>query len=56
MNLQETLKYYGITSIWHFTDESNLSSTEEHGLLSLQMITQNKIYVPCFGADGSSHY
>ena len=56
MNLQETLKYYGKTSIWHFTDESNLKSIKEHGILSLLMITQNKIHVPCFGADAESHY
>jgi len=56
MNLQETLKYYGITSIWHFTDASNLESIKKYGILSLDLINKNKIYVPCFGADGNSHY
>ena len=55
MNLQETLKFYGITSIWHFTDESNLESIKKHGLLSLDLITQQQIHVPCFGADALSH-
>ena len=55
MNLQETLNYYGITSIWHFTDESNLKSIEKNGLLSLERITQQRIHVPCFGADALSH-
>ena len=55
MNLQETLKYYSITSIWHFTDASNLVSIEEHGLLSLDLLTQQKVHVPCYGADSLSH-
>jgi len=55
MNLQEILKFYGITSIWHFTDESNLESIQKHGLLSLQLITEEKIHVPCFGANTLSH-
>jgi len=55
MNLQKTLKFYGITSIWHFTDESNLESIKQHGLLSLDLITQQQIHVPCFGADALSH-
>jgi len=37
MNLKETLEEFGITSIWHFTDRSNLESIEEHGLLSLAL-------------------
>ena len=55
MNLQETLKHYGITSIWHFTDMSNLASIEKNGLLSLDLLTQQKIDVSCFGGDELSH-
>jgi len=55
MNLQETLNYYGITSIWHFTDESNLDSIEKYGLLSLDLLTQQKVYVSCYGGDELSH-
>ncbi|SFV58484.1 hypothetical protein MNB_SV-9-1104 [hydrothermal vent metagenome] len=56
MNLKETLEFYGITSIWHFTDESNLDSIKKHGLLSLALLTQKNIDVPCYGADELSHY
>jgi len=55
MNIQETLKHYGITSIWHFTDVSNLKSIEEHGLLSLELLRQKSIHVPCYGANFYSH-
>lgn len=55
MNLKETLNFYGITSVWHFTDESNLESIKNHGLLSLDLITKQNIHVPCFGANLLSH-
>ncbi|HHH52574.1 MAG TPA: DUF4433 domain-containing protein [Bacteroidetes bacterium] len=55
MNLQETLKYYDITSIWHFTDASNLVSIEKYGLLSLDLLTQQKVHVSCYGGDELSH-
>jgi len=55
MNLQETLNHYGITSIWHFTDASNLASIEEHGLLSLDLLAQQKVHVSCYGGDELSH-
>lgn len=55
MNLQETLNHYGITSIWHFTDASNLASIEKYGLLSLDLLAQQKIHVPCYGGDELSH-
>jgi len=55
MNLKETLKTYGITSVWHFTDRSNLASIKKNGLLSLALLTRNGINVSCYGADGLSH-
>ena len=55
MKLQETLNYYGITSIWHFTDASNLESIKQYGLLSLTFLEQEKIHVHCYGADRLSH-
>lgn len=55
MNLQETLKFYGITSIWHFTDRSNLESIKQHGLLSLELLEKENIHVPCYGANELSH-
>ena len=56
MNLKETLEFYGITSIWHFTDKSNLASIKKHGLLSLRLLSQQNIDVPCYGADSFSHF
>jgi len=55
MNLQETLKTNGITSVWHFTDRSNLASIEKNGLLSLFLLEENNIDVSCYGADDLSH-
>jgi len=56
MDLKETLKYYKINSIWHFTDLSNLASIKKNGLLSLYSLTKNNINVSCYGADELSHY
>jgi len=55
MNLKETLKHFGITSIWHFTDRSNLESIQKHGLLSLAVLNRKGIDVSCYGADELSH-
>jgi len=55
MTIQEVLRTYNITSIWHFTNESNIESIKKNGLLSLDLITQQNIHVPCFGADSLSH-
>ena len=55
MNLQETLETYGITSVWHFTDRSNLESIEKNGLLSLFLLKEKNIDVSCYGADALSH-
>lgn len=55
MNLKEVFAYYGKTSVWHFTDKSNLVSIEKYGLLSLDIITKEDIYVSCYGADELSH-
>jgi len=56
MNLQETLKKFNITSIWHFTDESNLESIKKHGLLSLALLDKENINVSCYGANEESHH
>ena len=55
MNLHETLKHFNITSIWHFTDESNLASIQKHGLLSLALLHEQSIDVSCYGANSKSH-
>ncbi len=55
MTLQETLDFYNIDKIWHFTDISNVPSILEHGLLSLKIIEKLDISVSCFGADKLSH-
>ena len=55
MTLQETLDFYHIDVIWHFTDRSNLESINKHGLLSLHLIEKYDIEVSCFGADKLSH-
>jgi hypothetical protein len=55
MNLQETLKHFNITSIWHFTDESNLASIQKHGLLSLALLHEQSIDVSCYGGNALSH-
>ncbi|WP_151899697.1 DarT ssDNA thymidine ADP-ribosyltransferase family protein [Sulfurimonas hydrogeniphila] len=55
MNIQATLQNYGIKSIWHFTDLSNLESIKKHGVLSLRNIIHNRIDVACYGANELSH-
>jgi len=49
------MNHYNITSIWHFTDKSNLVSIEKYGLLSLEKLTQENIEVSCYGANELSH-
>ena len=55
MNIQATLQHYGITSIWHFTDMSNLESIKKYGVLSLRNLIYNRIDVSCYGANELSH-
>ncbi|MBN2824491.1 MAG: DUF4433 domain-containing protein [Campylobacterales bacterium] len=55
MSLKEVLEFYGITSIWHFTDRSNLESIKENGLLSLEMLRKYSVNVSCYGANELSH-
>jgi len=55
MTLQQILKQHSITSVWHFTDLSNLNSIKEYGIASLEMIEKQKIEVSRFGADELSH-
>ncbi len=55
MNLQGTLDYYDIKSIWHFTDLSNIKSITNNGILSLRNLINHKIAVACYGANELSH-
>jgi hypothetical protein len=55
MSVQGILNCYGIKSIWHFTDESNLESISRYGLLSLNDIKRQQIKVSRYGATHSSH-
>lgn len=55
MNIKETLENYGITSIYHFTDEANLKTIEKYGLQSLRNICNLEIPVKHFGAEELSH-
>ena len=53
--VKKLLKNYGITSIWHFTDKSNVESIMEHGILSLKKLETLKIDVEYTGASADSH-
>ncbi len=55
MSIEATLEHYGIRSIWHFTDMSNIQSIKNNGLLSLRNLINNKINVACYGANELSH-
>jgi len=55
MSIQETLENFGITSIYHFTDEANLKTIEKYGLQSLKNILTQSIPVKHFGAEELSH-
>ena len=55
MSIKETLENYGITSIYHFTDEANLQTIEKYGLQSLKNILKLDIDVKHFGAEELSH-
>ena len=55
MDIIDKLKKFGINSIFHFTDESNLESIMTYGLQSLHNIESKHIEVPKFGADSLSH-
>lgn len=55
MDIKKTLENYGITSIYHFTDEANLETIEKFGLQSLKNILSQNILVKHFGAEELSH-
>jgi len=55
VKIKKYLKKKGITSVWHFTDRSNLQSIMKHGILSLKKIEKQKIKVELTGADLLSH-
>lgn len=55
MNIRDIIEYYNTTSVWHFTDSSNLESIKKHGLLSLEILTKENIEVSCYGANELSH-
>jgi hypothetical protein len=53
--IRKYLKKRGITSVWHFTDRSNLTSILKYGILSLKKIKQKNIMLEHTGADTLSH-
>jgi hypothetical protein len=55
MSIYETLGFYNVGSVWHFTDASNLETIAKYGILSLNKIVNQNIEVACFGADSLSH-
>ena len=55
MSTIETLRNNNISSLWHFTDRSNVASIMENGILSLKKIHENNVEA-CFGADELSHF
>ena len=55
MSFKDMLSKYGITSLYHFTDKSNLESIEKYGIESLKNIFQKGIQVSRFGAESLSH-
>jgi hypothetical protein len=55
MGIIETLEQFGITSVYHFTDRSNLQTIERYGLQSLRNIENLNIPVQHFGAERLSH-
>lgn len=53
---REVLDSYGITSLYHFTDRSNISGiARSGGLLSWRRICQQDVNVPCPGGSDTSH-
>lgn len=55
MSIKETLEYYGITSVYHFTDKANIETIEQYGLQSLKNIFSLNIPVKYYGAEELSH-
>jgi ribonucleotide monophosphatase NagD (HAD superfamily) len=55
MTTKEILEEYGITSIYHFTDNANIQTIEKYGLQSLKNICDLDIDVKHFGAEELSH-
>jgi len=53
--IKNILDKYGITSVYHFTDEANLETIEKYGLQSLKNIFRLNIDVKHFGAEELSH-
>ncbi len=54
--IRDYLAAKGITSVWHFTDYSNLKSIERYGLLSLAQIDEMNMDVVYSAADGFSRH
>lgn len=53
--MQEALKKHNVTCLWHFTDERNLKSIREHGLLSLKELARRNIPPVAPGGNDWSH-
>jgi len=54
MNTISLLESYGITSVYHFTDKSNLENIEKYGIQSLKNLKINNIQ-STYGANELSH-
>jgi len=54
MSIQNILKGFGITSVYHFTDKSNLDNIERYGIQSLFNLIQKNIKSQ-YGANELSH-
>lgn len=54
--MKNILKKYNIDAVWHFTDEENLESIQEHGgIFSLEEIEERGILVAICGGNEWSH-
>ena len=53
--MKDLLLKRGISSIWHFTDESNLKSIEKNGILSYCEAQKRNIHIPAPGGNEVSH-
>ena len=53
--MRAALQKYGIDGIWHFTDNSNVQSIRNHGLLSLAESRSRGLPIPRHGGNDWSH-
>jgi hypothetical protein len=53
--MKNIIEKYKISSVWHFTDLSNIEYIKQHGLLSLAELKRREINVPVCGGNNWSH-